>query len=191
MTDNHDPLKELWQQQSVNVPSKKALQARWRKEKTKQYWYTGSDILGFLVGPLFLIFLKDKMHWFEISWLAFIVFITTIYTGYIIWLRRLAFSHQDAAIADYLELLKTQYRQNVKIANATKYSVLAIPPLFIAMFVGVYYLNLFEPERFFRKLVYAGLILAVFLPGLWVWADRRAKRFQRELALLSPTAPLI
>lgn len=191
MTDNRDPLEQLWQQQQVSVPSSKVLQAKWRKEKRKHMWYVGMDLSAVLVGPVLLYFLKDKMHWFEISWLIMLMVVTAFFTGYIVWLRRLAFTSQDASTADFCALLEKQYKQNIKIALATKYSTLAMPPLFILMFVGVYFLDLFETDRFMRKLGSVTVMLVLILPPIWIWADRRAKRFQRELAQLSQNIPLM
>ena len=191
MTNNHDPLQQLWQQQKVKVPTAGELKAKWGKEKVKHYWYSAMDVFALLLGPVLILLMKDKMHWFETLWLSFVVFVTTIYTGYIVWLRRLAFAKQDASTANYLSLLQNQYRQNVKIAIATKYSTLWLPPLFLVMIAGAYYLEIHEPERLFRKFIFAGGALAISLPPIWIWADRRAKRFQRELALLSQSAPMI
>ena len=191
MTNNHDPLQQLWQQQKVLVPTTRELQAKWGKEKVKHYWSSAMDVFGLLLGPVLILMMKDKMHWFETIWLSFVVLVTTIYTAYIVWLRRLAFGKQDASTANYMSLLQNQYKQNVKIAVATKYSTLWLPPLFIVMFAGAYYLEIYEPERLLRKFTFAGGALLITLPPIWIWADRRAKRFRRELALLSQSVPMI
>ena len=191
MADERDPLQQLWLQQQVNVPSIEVLKSRWRKEKTKQAWYAVMDIVGLLVGPLLLLLMRDNMHWFERSWLFVVVVGFTFYTAYIIWLRRVALGFKNTSTSDYCSLLRHQFRQNIKIAKATKISTLALPPVFLIMFIGLYYLEVFELERLLRKIGFASLALAISLPPLWVWADKRAKRFQRELALLSEQAPLL
>ena len=191
MTDGRDPLEQIWQQQEVSVPSGKVLQAKWRKEKRKQVWYIGLDFMALCIAPVLLYIMRHKMHWFEIVWFIFIVLVTVVYTGYIVWLRRLAFVNQDAATTDYLDLLTNQYKQNIKIALATKYSTFALPPLFMVMFVGAYYLEIFEPERLLRKFLVACGMFVITLTPIWFWADKRVKRFQQELAQLSSSIPLV
>ncbi len=180
MNSDHDPLKELWQQQTTDVPDESILKKQWSAVKQKQWLYLVMDMIGVLVGPVMLILFYTQMHWFEYLWFVIIVTAATFFTVYIVWLRRHSLWAQSEATSDYLELLIIQYGQNIKIARAKKYSVLVMPVLFAVLFIGAFRLQIYEPERLIRKLLVASGILVFLLPDMWIWADKRAKRYTHE-----------
>lgn len=180
MNDDHDPLQQLWQQQSTEQPDSAKLKRQWSSVRKKQWLYLMMDILGLLVGPVMLIIFYAQMHWFEYAWFVFIVAATTLFTAYIIWLRRYSLWAQSEATSDYLELLIVQYGQNIKIAQATKYSCIVMLLLFAVLFIGAFRLQIYEPERMLRKFVAASGILVFLLPAMWIWAEKRAKRYALE-----------
>lgn len=181
MPDNNDPLRDLWQQQQVTKFDLAKLKKQWRTIRYKQYFYLFMDILPVVAMPFFIWFAYAKMATTVLVALIIFGLIGTVFSGYIVWLRRFSFRAKFESTSSYLSSIALQYRQNIKIAQAAKYSTIAIPPLFISMYAGFYLADAFEWDRLVRKMLYSLVILVVTMPLLWVWADRRIKKYRNEL----------
>jgi hypothetical protein len=188
MSDNSVQLESLWQKQQTSAPDLALLKKTWRTVKIKQKLYLLLDILAFSFGPLVLFWLYSSLSTYQILFVICALIISAGFTIYLIWLRRLSFLGDQNATADYLQLLKSQYRQNIKIAQASKYSAYIIPVFFVSFLFGAYWFDIFELEKLLKKALWLTLSSIVFLPMLWVWADKRAKRFERDLARLEKMA---
>lgn len=184
MTDNKDPLRDLWQQQEVVKFDLAKLKKKWRKIRYKQYFYIMMDLVPVIALPFFLWFYYSEMERLVFISILVIGVLGTAFSAYTIWLRRFIFQAKFESTSHYLYSIAQQYKQNIKIAQAAKYSTVAIPPLFIAMYGGFYLADTFEWERLVRKMLYSGVILAVSMPIVWVWANRRISKFQSELVEL-------
>lgn len=184
MSDNPNQLESLWQKQETTSPDLTLLKKTWRTVKIKQKVYLLSDLFAFLVGPLMLFWLYSSLNAYQVFFVVCTLIIAAGFTIYLIWLRRFSFLGDQSATGDYLQLLKSQYRQNIKIAQASKYSAYVIPVIFFSFLFGGYWLEIFELEKLIRKAIWLVLSSAIFLPILWIWADKRAKRFEQELARL-------
>lgn len=184
MTDNNDPLRDLWQQQEVVKFDLAKLKKQWRKIRYKQYFYVFLDLVPVLAMPFLLWFSYSETE--QLVFISFVVIcvIGTVFSAYIIWLRRYSFRAKFESTSHYLESIGRQYKQNIKIAQAAKYSTIAIPPIFIVMYGGFYLADTFEWERLVRKVLYSGVTLAISLPIMWLWADRRINKFKKELVKL-------
>ena len=49
----------------------------------------------------------------------------------------------------------------------------------VVLHVGLYYLEVFPPDKLIRKVLVTFAITAVALPCIWAWAFKRKKRFAR------------
>jgi len=65
------------------------------------------------------------------------------------------------------------------------HSVWFVTLLTVIFYAGLYYFEVFPEDRFIRKLTVTLGIHAVVMPGIWVWASRRKKRFIKELSELT------
>lgn len=184
MSDNSNQLESLWQKQQTSAPDLTLLKKTWRSVKIKQKLYLLSDVFAFSVGPLILFWFYSSLSPYQIFFVIITLFISAGFTIYLIWLRRFSFLGDHSATGDYLELLKSQYRQNIKIAQASKYSAYIIPLIFVSFLFGGYWFEIFELEKLAQKALWLALASIVSLPMLWIWADKRAKRFEQELARL-------
>ncbi len=184
MTDNNDPLRDLWQQQEVVKFDLAKLKKQWRKIRYKQYFYILLDLAPVLAMPFLLWFFYSEVERLVFISLVVICIIGTGFSAYVIWLRRFTFQAKFESTSNYLTSIARQYKQNIKIAQAAKYSTIAIPPIFIVMYGGFYLADTFEWERLLRKVLYSGLVLAISLPIMWIWASRRIDKFRTELIKL-------
>jgi hypothetical protein len=184
MSDNSKELESLWQKQQTTVPDLTLLKKTWRAVKIKQKLYLFFDILAFSVGVIVLLWFYPSLGRYQVFFVVCTLFITAGFTIYLIWLRRFSFLGDQNSTIDYLQLLKSQYRQNIKIAQVSKYSVYILPPFFASFLIGGYWFDIFELEKLISKALWLTFSSVVFLPMLWLWADRRAKRFKQELARL-------
>lgn len=190
MSDDSQQLESLWRQQQTLTPDMALLKKTWRRVKLKQRLYLILDILACLMGPFILLWVYQDLSSFQKYWVITVIIFTLGFTAYLIWLRRFSLMSKKSATGDYLELLKSQYRQNVKIAHASKLSVYALPPIFACFLAAAYWLDGIETDKLINKTLLICGIFIVFLPTVWVWADKRAKRFKRELAKLESMASL-
>lgn len=184
MSDNQDPLRDLWQQQQVNQFDLAKLKKQWRKIRYKQFFYLFLDLLPVVAMPVILWLSYDRLEKTVFIALVIVAAIGTVFSGYIVWLRRHSFTSKFGSTSRYLKSIALQYKQNIKIARAAKYSTFAIPPLFIVMYLGFYLDNTFEWDRLVRKALSSGAMLLISLPLVWIWADKRMKKFIHELEKL-------
>ena len=184
MTDKNDPLESLWLQQSVNVPNKSLLQKRWKREKQKQFAYISLDFIGVLVGPLMLWLYNDRLNRFEFWGLAILSVVALVFSVYVFRLRRAALNFQSSSTEDFINLLKHQFKQNIKIARLTQYSVLPLNLFFLAIFAGRFIWGDYPEEKQTINLLVV-LMIIFSSPVMWIWAARRARYFENELKLLT------
>lgn len=105
-------------------------------------------------------------------------------TAYFSYLRRFALSWSNVCTDSYIEQLKKQLSNNIRIArlnrNLALWMILAIAIFYAGMAI-------FDDEAFdlvLNKWLISMALLAFFTPPYWLWAHRRALRFSTELKLL-------
>ena len=184
MKENNDPLQSLWQAQSTTRPDIDAIRQRWIQVRRKQRWYFIVDLSTTLLFIVMFAYFYRRLHWFELVWMGSIFSGAIAANFYVGWLRRFSLKASDHTTDNYLHDLQAQLSSNIHISRLTKWTIYILPVLFAIYYAGGYLLNIFEMERFWRKLILSVSVLAVSLPPLWWWANRRMTRFQRELDAL-------
>lgn len=185
MTDNHDPLSQLWQEQKVEKPDLEAISKKWRSIKIKQRLYVFLDLSSVIFCVVILMFLNDKLSTFSRLMFICMTLISAIWVIYNTWLRRFSLGGTELSTDGYLLRLKKQLNNSITIATMCKHSVWPILAFIILHEVGMAYFYGIDGEKFTRKILILGVLHGVLMPATWVWADRRAKRFKRELAALN------
>jgi hypothetical protein len=185
MPDDHDPLSQLWQQQQVAQPDLLEVSKKWRKVRLKQRCYVGLDIVSVL-APFALIWHKsESLDNFTMKLMLGVISLSVLVVVYITWLRRFSFGWSNTATDQHIQRLQKQIESNIKIANLSLHSIWFVVLLMVVLHVGLYYFEVFPPDRLIRKVLITFAINAVALPCIWVWASKRKKRFSRELLELN------
>jgi hypothetical protein len=76
--------------------------------------------------------------------------------------------------------LQKQLANNSKIAFITKHSIWPVIVIIGIQQFSLYYYDVFPIENLIRKAVFSLSIVAVLFIGIWIWADKRQKRFDKE-----------
>jgi len=185
MSDNHDPLSQLWQEQKVEKIDIDAVSKKWLKIKLKQHFYVFFDVLSLLPFLIFWIYFKDKFDDFTLVYIYGLAVLSLVFVIYVIWLRRFSLGWSKASTEQHIQGLRKQLRNNIKIALLTKHSMWFALILFMFHQLGLVYLEVFPPDKLLRKALISFSIIGVMWPAVWIWADKRAKRFKRELSILN------
>jgi Flp pilus assembly protein TadB len=182
--DAEQTLNTLWQQQQTEPVAVDAVKQKWLKIKLKQRLYFAVDIAGvfFMLGVFYIAF--DKMGLFAKTWMALLTLFAGGTAVYFSYLRRFALSWSNVGTGSYIQQLKQQLISNIRIATLNRdlslWMILAIG----VFYTGMFYFDNVVLETAVRKGLISLAILAVFTPPFWFWANRRAKRFTRELDAL-------
>lgn len=184
MANNQDPLNQLWLQQNVVLPDISQVSKRWHKVRLKQWCYVALDVLSLSVCFLIVWLNADKLDRFTMTLMLAVMLVSVVFVAYITWLRRFSFGWSSASTDEHIKRLLKQIESNIKIANLSLHSVWFVTLLTVILYAGLYYFEVFPEDRFIRKLTVTLGIHAVVMPGIWVWASRRKKRFSKELAEL-------
>ncbi len=185
MADNQDPLKQLWLQQEVVLPDLSQVSKNWHKVRLKQWCYVALDVLSLCFCFLIVWLNADKLDGLSMTLLLVVMLVSVVFVAYITWLRRFSFGWSNASTDEHIQRLLKQIESNIKIANLSLHSVWFVTLLTVILYAGLYYFEVFSEDRFIRKLTVTLGIYAVVMPGLWVWASRRKKRFTKELSELT------
>lgn len=184
MNDEHDNFEQLWQQQSVSKVDVGALKKQWRKMRFKQFFYVLLDALAVISLPIILLFVEKKMTKAEFVSFTVLFILLSVWFFYLVWLRRysLRSSNDAASTADFVERMKLQYRQNIRIAYVNKVLCFYTPLIFIGFLFALYFGDGMSTDELWRKSKVMLGVSVLFLPASWVWADRRQKKFEKLLA---------
>jgi len=185
MSDNQDPLDQLWQGQQVEKPDIQVLSSQWRKVQLKQRFYAGLDILGLILPFITLVFFIERLDQFTRIYLVVLFVLLCPFVAYIVWLRRFSIGWSSDSTDLHVQHLKKQIANNIKIAYLTKHSIWPLGLVITLHHVGLFYFDVFPIDKLIHKsLISAGLLVVMF-PCTWIWAARRENRFKRELAELN------
>jgi hypothetical protein len=80
---------------------------------------------------------------------------------------------------------KKQLANNSKIAFMTKHSIWPVLVLIGIQYFALFYYDVFPVEKLIRKAVISTCIVTVVFIAMWIWADKRQKRFDKELLELN------
>lgn len=183
MSNNDNDFSDLWQKQDVSQIDIGELKRQWKLIRIKQFSYMVLDFSGLLIAFLALYFVPKKLEGFEMVAISLVIGITTVWVAYCVWLRRfsLGFVGAKDSTLDCVELIKTQYKQNIKIARLNKYASYVLPVMF-AVFFSVAYLGEFlELEAIYRKLKIIAPLFVIIMPLNWIWARKRQAKFENAL----------
>jgi hypothetical protein len=185
MSDNYDPLSQLWLEQDVEKIDLDVIKKKWRITELKQRLYLLIDIFSTLFVFAILYFMGDELDHFTYKIFVVLNIICLGYLVYVTWLRRFSLGWSDLAAEQHIQKLKKQINNNILIANLSKSSVYLLLVIVVVHEIGLYYFELTPPEKLMRKLIFDIVFHAIALPSMWIWADRRCKRFKRELTALN------
>ncbi|MEP0355590.1 hypothetical protein [Paraglaciecola sp.] len=185
MPNNQDPLSLLWHQQEVQKPDYQALQISWNKMRVKQRFYVLFDVLSVLVAFFIIWFNKEKLDDFTMGLMAIVLLIAISTVIYLTWLRRFSLGWSNQNTAMYMQQLKKQLENNIKIANLSMHSGWAIIVLLVTFYGGLYIYEVFTPDQLLKKIYPTLTIHFLLLPSIWFWAKRRKQRFVKELSELN------
>ena len=179
-----DILSSMWQQQQTEVVGLGSVKQKWRKVQYKQRLYFVFDLIGvlFMLGAFYIAF--DKLGVFAKTWMAILTFFAGVTAVYFSYLRRFALSWSNLITESFIEQLKKQLISNIKIAKFNRDLSLWMVLAIVIFYAGMFYVDDVSLAVVAKKGVISLAILAAFTPLFWIWADRRAKRFSKELAAL-------
>ena len=185
--EQNEPLSALWQTQPVTAIDVDEVKSSLRSERTKQRWYMVFDSL--MVIPA--IYILNK-YWGNMTLVAQMMFVFMLVTSvplliYQLWLRRVAAFYKDSQTANHLTRLTKQIKNNVKIAFITKHSTWVAVVFGIAFILERYFLGDLTPE----KIIKMSIVMVLMTIGMlvwYMWADKRQKRFERQLKTLESMA---
>ena len=185
MSDNQDPLSQLWQRQDVVQPDLTLVSKKWRKVRLKQRCYVLLDCLSLVIPSAIIWYKADEIDSFTMTLVLFVMSLSVLAVIYITWLRRFSLGWSNVSTDQYIQQLQKQIQSNIKIANLSLHSVWLMVLVFIVFFGSLYHFDVFPIDKLMRKIWVTGAINAVALPGIWIWAMKRKKRFVQELAELT------
>ncbi|GAC16279.1 hypothetical protein [Aliiglaciecola lipolytica] len=181
--DNFD-LDKIWQQQDVTQVDFHLLKRQWWLMRTKQYVYILMDALAAIAMPIAIYFFPRKMSTFETIWLWSVFLLVVVWFFYLLWLRRfsLGFKSESASTTDFIERVKLQYKQNIKIAHVNKVLCFYTPLVFVCFFLFAYFGDSSNQQVLLRKAKLMLLFNAICLPLIWFWMHKREQKFKGLLA---------
>jgi len=185
MSDNQDPLNQLWQQQEVVQADLSEVSSRWRKVKFKQWCYVVLDVLSVIIPCIFIWLNADKLERFSMTLVVGVMSLSVVFVIYITWLRRFSFGWSNVSTDQHIQKLHKQIESNIKIANLSLHSVWFLAVLTVVFYGSLYYFEAFPIDRFIRKVTITLGIHTVMLPCIWIWASKRKQRFTKELLELN------
>jgi hypothetical protein len=185
MSDDQDPLNQLWQQQDVVQSDLSEVSKKWRKVRFKQCCYVVLDVLSVIIPFVFIWLNGDKLEPFSMTFVVGFMSLAVVALVYITWLRRFSFGWSGTSTNQHIQRLQKQIESNIKIANLSLHSVWFLAVLTVVLYGGLYYFEVFPVDKTIRKLTITMAINVVALPGVWIWASKRKKRFIKELAELN------
>lgn len=181
MSNNQDPLDQLWQLQDVVQPDILDVSKKWRKVRLKQRCYVVLDLFSLAIPFAIIWFNYEKLDRYTMMLLISVMTLSVIGVAYITWLRRFSFGWSNASTDEHIQKLLKQIEGNIKIANLSLYSVWFVVLLMFVFYGAMYYYEVFPLDQLMRKIFYTVSINAIALPCIWVWASKRKKRFDKEL----------
>ena len=180
MLDNQDPLNQLWQGQTSEQPDIQAITKKWRWTKVKQRVYVCLDMLSVVVPLGFILHSMDRLDVFTQRYMLGLLILSVPFVAYLTWLRRFALGWSSESTEQYIQRLQKQLANNSKIAFITKHSTWPIIVIIGIHQFSLYYYEVLPLEKFIRKAVILLPIISVLFIGIWIWADKRQKRFDKE-----------
>lgn len=185
MIENRDPLRQLWQEQKVEQADLSKVSKKWRKVRLKQRCYVLLDFCSLLIPLVIIWFNAAKLDSYTMALVLGVMALSVVMVIYITWLRRFALGWSNVSTEQHIQQLQKQIQSNIKIANLSLHSVWLVMVLFMGFYGILYYFEVFPYEKWLDKVIFTLAINVVALPGVWVWASRRKKRFSKELTELN------
>jgi hypothetical protein len=180
MLDSQDPLNKLWQGQTAEQPDIQAITNKWRWVKVKQRVYVCLDVLSVVIPFGFIWHSMDRLDVFTQRYMMGLLILFVPFVAYLTWLRRFSLGWSSESTDQYIQRLQKQLANNSKIAFITKHSIWPVIVIIGIQQFSLYYYDVFPIENLIRKAVFSLSIVAVLFIGIWIWADKRQKRFDKE-----------
>lgn len=185
MFENKDPLSQLWQDQKVEQADLSQVSKKWRKVRFKQRCYVALDFLSLLIPFAIIWYKAEQIDSYTMTLVLGVMAVSVVAVIYITWLRRFSLGWSNASTDQHIQQLQKQIQNNIKIANLSLHSVWFLVLLLVGFYGSLYYFEVFPYEKLLDKILFALAINGVALPGVWIWAAKRKKRFCKELVELN------
>jgi hypothetical protein len=185
MSDIQDPLSQLWQGQTAEQPDINAITKKWRWTKVKQRLYVCLDVLSVVIPFVFIWQYMDELDIVTKRIVLAILLLSIPFVVYLTWLRRFSLGWSSESTEKYIQQLQKQLANNSKIAFITKHSIWPVLVLLGIQYFALFYYDVFPIEKLIHKAVISSCIVAVVFIAMWIWADKRQKRFDKELLELN------
>jgi hypothetical protein len=185
MSDIQDPLSQLWQGQTAEQPDIQAITKKWRWTKVKQRLYVCLDLLSVVIPFVLIWQYMDELDIVTKRIVLAILLLSIPFVVYLTWLRRFSLGWSSESTEKYIQQLQKQLANNSKIAFMTKHSIWPVLVLIGIQYIALFYYDIFPIEKLIHKAVISSCIVAVVFIAVWIWADKRQKRFDKELLELN------
>ncbi|MEP4890791.1 MAG: hypothetical protein ABJV04_12250 [Aliiglaciecola sp.] len=183
MSNDDFNLGQIWQQQDVAEVDIQSLKRQWWLMRMKQYLYMLFDALAVIAVPIAMWLLPRKLSIFEGIWISIVFLFVCVWFFYLLWLRRfsLGFNSETASTSDFIERVKLQYKQNIKIAYVNKVLCYVTPMFFVGYAAVAYWGNFSDQQELLRKAKLMLVLNIIFIPLMWLWMHKRELKFKRLL----------
>ncbi|GAB2688220.1 hypothetical protein Q4574_13670 [Aliiglaciecola sp. 3_MG-2023] len=192
MSNDDFNLDKIWQQQDVTKVNVQSLKRQWWLMRMKQYLYIMLDGLAVMSVPLVLWFFPKELSTFEGVWIGVVFLFVCIWFFYLLWLRRfsLGFNSETATTSDFIQRVKLQYQQNIKIAYVNKVLCYITPMFFVGYAAFAFWGDFVEQQELVRKAKVMLILNIVCMPLMWLWMHKRQLKFKRLLEEFESQSPL-
>ena len=184
MPNNKHSLDQLWQEQPTQELNLENLSKKFKAMRRKQWFYMSVDVLSFLVMVGILLFNKDEMKGLMLAFISLMIVLSLAATIHLIWLRRFALQNTVSTTQAYLQGLKNQYINNIKIAKFSKITILGVLLVLIVFFTLSAIYQDWDTAKAVRKTLIASAFTFGGLYPMWLWSNKRIKKYADELEKL-------
>lgn len=180
MSEQFDSLTQLWQAQQVDVPDMKTINKRMVKERVKQYLYMAFDVSSLIPLVVIIYLFREKLGVFEFIYLSLICAAFAVFVVYLIYLRRKITATQTVTTHNYLSLIDQHIAVKLRILKLTKWSILAMAPVFLVLFGGIWIFSEMAFSDWLPRILKSSVWLVVSCGAFWIWVSRRQRKFELE-----------
>lgn len=181
MSEQQDPLANLWQSQPVQTIEPEELKAIWQKNRRRQWWWLMSDLSGVLICVFFCFYVflyQDNL--FKQIWVSVFVVIVLVFTPLSVRLRYKSLE-SNVNTSEYLECIVQQRVNNIRLIDITMW-------LWIVIWVcyGIWTMAYFlyyepHPVDFFWNTLRVSLVFFATALATALWSKYYVKKNKSEL----------
>ncbi|TDF35478.1 hypothetical protein EYS14_18845 [Alteromonadaceae bacterium M269] len=184
MSNNKQSLDQLWQNQQTQLPNLEELSRKFKSMRRKQWLYMSVDVISTLFLASWLLFFRETMNQLMFIFILIMTIFSLGATVHLVWLRRFALKNTLSNTQSYLQGLKNQYINNIKIAKFTKFTIWLSLLITLVFFVLAWLNHDWDTATAIKKTVIATLFIAGGLYPMWKWSNKRIIKYTAEVEKL-------